>query len=286
MPKVGGRRVVWLDDQHEIGMTFCWIPPGEFRMGSRNGDSDEQPVHRVVFEDGFWLGQTPITQRQYAVRFPDHQNGFPGRDEHPAESMTWHDARRYCQWLHEHRLDDPGWVADLPTEARWEYACRAGTDTDYHTGDGEQSLRWAGWNFENSGGSTHQVVRKTPNSFGLYDTHGNVFEWCRDVWSQEAYRLRADGRSEFGMPGKPVAEVDERARVFRGGSWGNSLSYCRSAYRDGDHPDGGSHVLGFRVGLFPGSSCKSVRGVRIQTELGSKNGPDEAAPDRAVPNDA
>jgi len=255
--------VVWLDEQHDVGMTFCWIPPGEFRMGSRDVHSAEQPVHRVAFEDGFWLGETPVTQCQYAACFPEHKNEFHGNENHPAEELSWQDSRRYCQWLNQHRLDNSEWLADLPTEAQWEYACRAGTETDYYTGDGEQALARAGWFQNNSGGTTHEVWRpgqsaenyKTPNAFGLYDMHGNVWEWCRDIWSEAAYRYHVEGRIEPVRAGESVDESDERLRVLRGGAWYDIPGYCRSAYRDRFFPGFGYHFQGFRVGLFPGPSC-------------------------------
>ena len=256
MPEAGETRVVWLDDQNEIGMTFCWVPPGEFRMGSRNGHSDEQPLHKVVLRDGFWLGQTPVTQRQFTVCFLEDVCGFPDRDDHPAEDVTWHEARRYCQWLNQHRLDDPGWLADLPTESLWEYACRAGTETDYCTGDGEHSLAKAGWYGNNADGTTHPVGQRIANAFGLYDLHGNVKEWCRDLWREGAYRYLADNRIEPVRATEFVDESEIDDRVIRGGSWLDlEPGFCRSAYRFWGLP--GSAVLGkgFRVGLFPGPSC-------------------------------
>jgi len=255
MPEVGDTRVIWLNDQFDVGMIFCWIPPGEFRMGSRGSRREEQPAHRVILEDGFWLGQTAVTQRQNSVCFRNHKNAFSDQGNYPAESLNWHDARRYCGWLNEHRLDDPGWRADLPTETQWEYACCAGTDTDYYTGDGKEALARAGWYGGNSGNSTQEVRQKTPNAFGLYDMHGNIREWCRDVWSEQTYRHRADGWIETVDAGKAVAETDCGGRVIRGGGWGDPPVGCRSAYRDWDRPGNVLIDRGFRVGLFPGPSC-------------------------------
>lgn len=268
MLEAGETRVVWLDDQHDIDMTFCWIPPGEFRMGSRCGHPTEQPVHRVNIENGFWLGRAPVTQRQYAAspEHAEHRNGFPEKPNHPAESMTWHDARRYCQWLSEKRLTDPewcGWLADLPGEIQWEYACRAGTETDYYTGDGEQALAGAGWYDVNAQGMTHEVWQpgrpatkfKKPNTFGLYDMHGNVHEWCRDAWAERAYRHHANGRTEWIDAGEAVPETDDSGRLTRGGAWYILPGFCRSACRGRLHPSGANHSQGFRVGLFPGLSC-------------------------------
>jgi len=231
-------------------------------MGSRNRQPREQPVHRVIIPRDFWLAETPATQKQYARFDPDHRSLFHGRPDHPVEGVNWHQARKFCGWLKQQRSTRP-WpdeladlATDLPTESQWEYACRACTNTDYHTGDSEQALARAGWYGNNSGGSTHPVGLKTPNAFGLHDMHGNAWEWCRDVWSEDAYRRRADGRIETVEAGTPVDETDKRRRVFRGGAWSYHPADCRSAYRFRDH--GGSWVpdVGFRVGLFPGPSCQ------------------------------
>jgi len=99
MPKVGETQVVWLDGQQKTGMTFCWIPPGEFRMGSRNGQPREQPVHQVIIPKEFWLAEAPVTQEQYACYDPDHRSKFHGRHDHPVENVNWHQARKFCRWL-------------------------------------------------------------------------------------------------------------------------------------------------------------------------------------------
>ena len=266
MPKVGDSLDIWLDNARNVCMTFCWIPPGEFRMGSRYEYPDEQPVHRVEFEQGFWLGRTPVTQRQYALCFPDHDNGFPNKPNHPAESMTWNDARQFCDWLTEERLptsESSKCIADLPTEAQWEYGCRAGTETDYYTGDGEQALARAGWYSGNANGRTHEVWQpgreesdfKIPNAFGLFDMHGNVDEWCRDVYVEHAYRHGAARYGHVEPPGVDAPEGDNGPRVIRGGAWDCHPRDCRSAFRDWSHPGIRYHVRGFRVGLFPGPSC-------------------------------
>ena len=167
----------------DVEMAFRFIPPtGKrgFRMGSRDAPEDrmrahEQPVHRVRIPDGFWLGETPVTQAQFAAGTRaeriEHKNAFPGRPEHPAENMTWSQAIEYCAWLTQAEAGDfpPGqWLACLPTEAEWEYACRAETESDYYTDDGEAALDETGWYNVNSGDQTHAVREKTkrPNVWG------------------------------------------------------------------------------------------------------------------------
>ena len=253
-----------------VKMVFCWIPAGEFRMGSRYNRPTEQPVHRVIIPHDFLLAQTPVTQEQFALFDQNHQSYFQGKgkEKHPVESVTWQQAREFCQWLKD--LHWPEQLAnfepDLPTEAQWEYACRAGTETDYYTGDGEEALARAGWYHGNSNGQTHEVWQpgmsesdfKTPNAFGLYDMHGNVWEWSRDVWAEHAYRHHADGRVEAMGNGGGLAKKDERPRVVRGGSWGDHPWFCRSAFRIRTHPGNWYHFQGFRVGLFPGPSCQEA----------------------------
>ncbi len=218
-------------------------------MGSRSGYPDEQPVHRVVISNGFWLGETPVTQRQYALYRSEHRNGFPGNPDHPAENLTWHDAVSFCEWLSERlrRSDEypegMGCVR-LPLEAEWEYACRGGTESDYHSGDREAALRRAGWYEGNSNNSTHAVGRKSNNAYGLYDMHGNVWEWCMDRWDEGAYRRRVDGITSAETFQLSQRHGDEGVRVLRGGSWGGTAEVCRAEYRyrfwaDDSNWDGG-----------------------------------------------
>jgi len=245
-----------------VELAFCFIPRAEFRMGSRNGSPEVQPVHRVIIPRDFWLAETPVTQAQYACFSPDHRSQFHGKSDHPVESVTWHQARKFCGWLKHQRSMRP-WPdeladlePDLPTETQWQFACRARTDTKYYTGDGERAFSRAGWYGEEwDKGGTHPVRGKTPNGIGLHDMHGNVWEWCRDVWSEDAYPHRAEGRIEIVEAGAPVDQTDERSRVFRGGSWDIHPDFGRSAVRPGLHPGYAYLYLGFRVGLFPGPSC-------------------------------
>jgi formylglycine-generating enzyme required for sulfatase activity len=133
---------------------------------------------------------------------------------------------------------------DLPTEAQWEYACRAGSETEFYSGDGEASLSEVGWFKGNSGDSTQPVGQLSGNSFGLYDMHGNVDEWCRDAWNEHVYKRRVDGACDPEEPGEPGAN-----RVIRGGGWYFSARVCRSAFRFWKNPGYRYGYRGFRVRL-------------------------------------
>jgi formylglycine-generating enzyme required for sulfatase activity len=252
-------------------MSFRLIPAGKFRMGSRGYRSWEEPVHEVEIPEPFWMGETPVTQSQFSLwtkaKKIEHKNHFAGRPDHPAENMDWRQAVSFCDWLTRTKGSEfpSGFrMACLPTEAEWEYACRAGTETEYYTGDGEAALAEAGWFGEDrESGSTHPVKIKKANEFGLYDMHGNVWEWCRDVYDPKAYRKRADAwRAREWTLEDAAADADywteddrkrgDVCRVLRGGSWNGTARLCRSAFRLGSRPVVRYWGLGFRVCLVRG----------------------------------
>lgn len=259
----------------DVSMEFRLLPAGEFRMGSRGYNSVEEPIHRVVITQPLYMGIFPVTQRQFAVWTQaagiDHKNHFDGQPDHPAENMDWIQSRDFCQWLNERfRTAIPlDYVAGLPSEAQWEYACRlmkrdgkpVAVDTEYYTGDGETALSLAGWFGEEwNGGSTHPVgsTEKRSTDFGLYDMHRNVDEWCRDAWSEDAYKLRIDGIADPLVTAADVGQSENDAyRVVRGGSWSGSARYCRAAFRLWGRPDDRDRILGFRVCLFFGPAVPS-----------------------------
>jgi len=300
-PKLGGRMEITLPGK--IPMAFRLIPPGMFRMGARGFDADEEPVHQVQIVEPYWLGETPVTQAQFAAwtleETVEHRNGCVGVSERPAEHLDWRMAVRYCDWLArvvpKSKLPDGFGLFCLPTEAEWERACRAGTETEYHTGDGEAALAEAGWFDGNSGDQIHKVGKMAPNGFGLYDMHGNVWEWCHDVWNPDAYRSRADGAWDSGREarqadwkrGLEAVLASDQLRAVRGGSWRHSAAFCRSAIRDGLGPYNRSWIFGFRVCLVrgpaetrgarrasraePGAATGDGQGTRRRGERGVKN---------------
>jgi formylglycine-generating enzyme required for sulfatase activity len=254
-----------------VAMKFKVIPPVDvqqaalatdqplsFMMGSRDGNADERPRHRVIIPQPFYLGEFPVTQQEFACFRKDHQNGFAGKPNHPVENVSWHDAQEFLRWMKETTNLPEEAVIRLPCEAEWEYACRAGTDTDYAKGDGEAGIDDAGWFDGNAGGTTHPVGTKKPNSWGLYHMHGNVWEWCEDVYDPKAYAKREHPWSTKAWTeedsGSDVIRTDGTpGRVVRGGSWDDSAEWCRAAFRFGGRPGFRNGSLGFRVFLaLPG----------------------------------
>lgn len=221
---------------NRIGLTLVLIPPGSFMMGSTSAD-DEQPVHQVSIGAPFYLGKYEVTQAQWVAVMGSNPSEFKGADQ-PVEHVTWEDAQAFIRKLNA--LDD-GFEYRLPTEAEWEYACRAGT-----TGDFAGDLDALGWYEANSQGRTHPVGQKQPNKFGLYDMHGNVWEWCADM-APETYQ---------GAPrdGSAWLSAGSGKRILRGGSWDHDSNHARSAYRHWFSPNHHTHGIGFRVAAVPRAS--------------------------------
>lgn len=203
-------------------------------MGSEKGSDDEKPVHAVRVPP-FYVGRTEVTQAQWrAVMGSLPDVGFPG-DDRPVERVSWQEAKVFCRRLSE----VTGYQFRLPTEAEWEYAARGGTTTEYSFGDDPDELGRYAWFNQNSDNQTHPVAKKLPNPFGLFDVHGNVWEWCEDPWHSNYEGAPADG-SAWNSGG------DDTFRVLRGGSWSCDLS-LRSATRLNVSPVYRSDDNGFRV---------------------------------------
>jgi formylglycine-generating enzyme required for sulfatase activity len=259
-----------------IEMHFQWIPAGCFIMGSRGMYRDEEPQHRVQITRPFYLATFPVTQEQFACWKPEHKNGFPDRPRNPAENLDWHEANQYCQWLQNtfaHQLST-GYEVGLPTEAQWEYACRARTDTEYYTGDGESALAAAGWYSGNSNSHTQAVGLLESNELGLFDMHGNVWEWCDDAWDEDVYKKRVNVSCDPRVHGPEDAD-----RVIRGGCWFDSVRFCRAAYRGWGRPDFRGWYQGFRVCLFLGP-CAEPQQRAEQANVGMGTRDEEAKPER------
>ena len=216
------------------GMVFVQIPGGSFNMGSNDGESDEKPVHRVTIQP-FKMQTTEVTQAQWKAVMGNNPSNWKG-DNLPVETVSWD----YCQsFITKLNSLDPGKGYRLPTEAEWEYACRAGTTTKYSTGDREADLARAGWYRGNSDSKTHPVGEKAPNGWGLYDMHGNVWEWCQD-WYHDSYSGAPTDGSSWDRPSGTY-------RALRGGSWYFIDIVCRSADRNWNNPDFRGNYYGFRL---------------------------------------
>ena len=209
------------------------IPAGRFLMGTEEAEvirlckehetdwlKNEMPQHRVNLQE-FYLGKYPVTQEQYQAIMGTNPSNFKDNPKNPVENVSWNDAQAFCQKLNE----KTGKKYRLPSEAEWEYACRAGTQTRYYFGDDEKLLGEYAWYSENSGSKTHPVEQKKPNNWGLYDMHGNVWEWCEDGWHENYQNAPKDGSSWNNN------HSQTNLRILRGGSWGSDPRNCRSAYR-------------------------------------------------------
>ena len=239
-------------------LRFVGLSEGEFTMGTREdvpaGETDERPAHRVRISPLF-VATTPVTQAQWQAVMSVDPSHFKGADR-PVESVSWHDAVQFCNTLSEREGRRPAyrvsWARQgrpivrwrrggdgyrLPTEAEWEYFCRAGTTTLYWCGDSETELARRAWIDHNSGLVTHAVgERRAPNPWGLHDVHGNVAEWCWDAWGPYSLDPVTDPSTDHGA-----------RRVYRGGSFGSTATAARSAYRDARDPESRSQSRGFRV---------------------------------------
>ncbi|MGE3818635.1 MAG: formylglycine-generating enzyme family protein [Isosphaeraceae bacterium] len=234
-----------------VGMTLVAIAPGEFTMGSEEND-DEKPPHRVRITKPFLLAAHPVTQGQYRAVTGQNPSHFKGSDDFPVESVSWHDAVAFCNTLSEKEkrtpcygingttvIRIPGNGYRLPTEAEWEYACRAGTSTRFFFGDDESELCEYAWYDGNASGQTQPVGHRKPNGWGLYDMLGNVWEWCWD-WYDDKYYAKSP-RDD------PAGPSSASHLVIRGGSWRYEPTFCRPASRGRFEPVLRAGILGFRV---------------------------------------
>ena len=283
---------------NSLGMQFVRIEPGSFMMGSENaslsdelttnkphlrdGDWDEKPVHQVTLTTPFYIGVFQVTNTQYEAFEPTHSElrgklGFSEDDDEAVVFVDWHDATRFCEWLSEKE----GLPYRLPTEAEWEYVCRAGTTTHFHTGDtlpsefhknvGESWYPDAG-----RGRGTEEIMplhvgQTAPNAWGVHDMHGNVEEWCQDWYGSYEPHPQAD----------PIGREAGLYRVTRGGSHSTLLCYLRSANRMGAVPEDKHWYIGFRVvcGEMPQTSPTPVPKVAlwgrdVKQEPGSARAPE------------
>jgi formylglycine-generating enzyme required for sulfatase activity len=248
-----------------VDFELVQIPAGQFQMGSQAGDSDERPVHKVSIKESFYIGRTEVTVRQFRAfaeatgyktqadrgnwgynyawgftivpgrGFNWHKPKFPQTEENPAVCISWNDAVAFCSWISK----ETGRHFRLPSEAEWEYACRGGKDFDYAENPNE-----AGWYRDNSGNKTHPVAQKKPNDWGLYDMHGNAWEWCLDVWHSNYKGAPTDGSPWLTEDYLPRIAI---RRVLRGGAWCRRDFELNASYRYRGTQDFRSDGSGFQA---------------------------------------
>lgn len=218
---------------NSLGMKMIWCPPGEFLMGSPLSERSEylryENQAQVTLSQGYWMATTPVTQGQWQRVMHQNPSHFRTSDDLPVENVRWNDAQDFIATLNEAVAAPEETKFALPTEAQWEYACRAGT-----TGPYSSNLDAMAWYEANSSGTTHPVATKAANAWGLYDMHGNVWEWTADC-----------GGSHLEGGIDPIAQTTDYRHVLRGGSWKSRAVECRSAQRYFECNPGS--IIGFRV---------------------------------------
>ncbi|MCL2117032.1 MAG: SUMF1/EgtB/PvdO family nonheme iron enzyme [Planctomycetaceae bacterium] len=250
------------------GMVLRLIPSGKFYMGSHDSDeymrNNEHPQHRVSVTRPLYIGIHQVTQKQFSELMEYHPSTSAINETNPVDSVSWFSAVEFCNALSESEGLPPYYTIDnikrrtnrsieyadvsllegngfrLPTEAEWEYACRAGSITPWCFGDLVLEVGRYAWYYDNAQSETHPVGEKKPNAWGLYDMHGNVMEWCND-WYNDFYYQQDIPEED------PPGPSDGLSRVLRGGAWQFGAEATRSAYRNSANPDATSNVIGFRV---------------------------------------
>ncbi len=260
-------------DLTPLKIKFSWCPPGTFVMGSAPdafGRMQDEDQHEVTLTNGFWMQQTEVTQAQYEALMGVNPSFYPG-DQQPVESITWIAAVEYCRRLSELPAEkSAGNVYRLPTEAEWEYACRAGTTTVFSFGEDEKGAEEFGWYLTNSERTTQDVGGKQPNPWGLYDMHGNVAEWCHDWYSLYPQTAVTD----------PVGAESGEDRIIRGGSWFQLPEFARCSHRNGAPPSSRYVARGFRVVAVPAGSNSVAEAIATEPaaeDVANSNGAEAEA---------
>ena len=246
--KPGDRKVIPVKG---VDYAFRWCPAGKFTMGSPTselGRFDNEKQHQVTLTKGFWMLETQVTQEMWQSVMGENPSSFEDSKKLPVEMVSWNDCQEYIEKLNSLKVAPAGYKFSLPTEAQWEYACRAGTTTALNNGKNLTGAEWetvcpnlseVGWYGRNSGSKTHEVGLKKANAWGLCDMHGNVWEWCLDWY----------GDYPGGSVTDPTGPTTGSSRVLRGGSWGSSAWYCRSASRNFNDPANRDVSFGVRPAL-------------------------------------
>ena len=231
--KAGDRKVITVKG---FDYTFCWCPAGTFMMGSpesEEGRADNEMQHEVTLSRGFWLLETEVTQEMWVSVMGNNPSYYKGRKV-PVTEVSWNDCQEFITKLNA----ETGQKFSLPTEAQWEYACRAGTTGKYGGTGNIDDMR-------NNSKIIAEVKTKQPNAWGLYDMHGNVWEWCSD-WHGKYFEPNLFGEYSPALATDPTGPTSGSSRVLRGGCWNDGAGFCRSASRSFHSPVIRSGLLGFR----------------------------------------
>ena len=234
--KAGDRMVLTIND---VEYPFRWCPPGTFMMGSPINERErglDEIQHQVVLPHGFWMLETEVTQEMWVGVMKNNNPSAIKGDKFPVDTVSWNECHEYIQKLSGLNVVPSGWRFSLPTEAQWEYACRAGTTTPFHFGD---TLDRDSANFGRNLARTAEVGSYPANAWELRDMHGNVWEWCLDWY----------GNYPFVSVTDPVNASSGSNRVLRGGGWFHVANDCRSAFRRNRDPSVRNHAIGFRLAL-------------------------------------
>ena len=253
-PAAAGAQTKAGDTKMFGGIEFVWCPPGDFLMGSPESEvnrSADEKIHKVTITEGFWMARTETTQKQWkeAMGGASNPSEWTSTTDLPVEMVNWGHAISFCAVMNKKHQSNlpPGWKFTLPTEAQWEYACRAGTATPFSFGatltsrqanfDGTEP-----YGVEEEGPFTEKTSKARsfqPNAWGIYDMHGNVAEWCMDGYAAYAAGEATD----------PLTPAAGKYRILRGGSWRSEGAYLRSAFRSQPSPEKELNNIGFRVVL-------------------------------------
>lgn len=222
-----------------VTVRFIRCPVGTFEMGSNGGLPIEQPTRRVAINQPFWIAETLVTQKLWVNVMETNPSTFNYSDELPVDGVSYDSAIDFCRVATE----KSGVALTLPTEAQWEYACRAGTATEYFWGSDGNSAAQYGWFDMTAQNTTHEVASLAPNPWGLFDIVGNLWEWCADVWHSDYI-----GAPDTAEPWQTNSDRQPR-RSLRGGAWDMDVFRLRSAYRSCDHRDLSTSRFGLRIAV-------------------------------------